>query len=102
MRQIPSHTASKLTKFETGGQDFFSLRMGEDINFFSYNAETKAFAEIYKWKLPVENGKYVFYDQKATMCITPSKTPPPHTWISAASSFQPSKMRTFQMRTTEE
>lgn len=64
LRQIPSHHASKLTKFQTGGQDFFSLRMGEDITFFSYNAETKAFAEIYKWKLPVENGKYVFYDQK--------------------------------------
>jgi len=63
MRNIPNTPLCKLTKFQSGGQDYFALRLGNDVNFFSFNPETKAMLDIYKWSFPTQ-GNYHFYDQK--------------------------------------
>ncbi len=37
MRNIPNALQSKLSKFRSGGKDYFVLRNGNMINFFDFN-----------------------------------------------------------------
>lgn len=64
LRNLPMSPVSKLTKFGSGGKDYFAIRNNMDVNIFDINIETKAFNDVYTWKLPDPNGKFTFYDQK--------------------------------------
>ena len=64
-RMVPLNPVSKLTKFTSGGRDYFGMRNGMDINFFDFNCETKQLSDVYKFTFPDPNSKYTFYDQKS-------------------------------------
>jgi hypothetical protein len=66
MRNIPTGLQSKLTKFRSGGKDYFALRNGNLINFFDFNFETKALSDVFTWNLPElpQGLKYNYYDHK--------------------------------------
>jgi hypothetical protein len=61
---VPNHPQTKLSKFNSGGKDFFALRNGNDVNFFDFNCETKVLGDVFKYSLPDPNSKYNFYDHK--------------------------------------
>ena len=37
LRMVPNHVVSRLTKFSSGGKDFFAMRNGNQVNFFDFN-----------------------------------------------------------------
>lgn len=66
MRSIPAGLQSKLTKFRSGGKDYFALRNGNQVHFFDFNFETKALNDVFTWSLPELPAplKYNFYDHR--------------------------------------
>lgn len=61
---MPLHTVSKLTKFNSGGKDYYVMRNNIDVDVFEFMIDTKSFQSVYKWQLPDQNGKFTFYDHK--------------------------------------
>ena len=61
---MPLHPVSKLTKFNSGGKDYYVMRNNIDVDVFEFMLDTKSFNSVFKWQFPDQNGKFTFYDHK--------------------------------------
>jgi hypothetical protein len=64
MRNVPVHPVSKLTRFSSGGKEYFGMRNNLDVNFFEFNMQSRQLTDVFQWALPDPNGKFTYYDQK--------------------------------------
>ena len=57
---------SKLTKFNSGGKDYFVMRNNKVVNVFNYNFDNNSFEDLYTWNLPdlPDNARFNYYDHK--------------------------------------
>jgi hypothetical protein len=53
---------AKLTTFQSGGQSYQVLRLGNEIKFYLYSHELSSLTEIYHYSLPSLKSKYLFYN----------------------------------------